>query len=181
VASAAAEFGALVAFARRSLAPWRPWAEIAGFTTWKTKALSNRCDRFAAPGRQSVPATLSPRKCRDLCRHAVIPNTKERGRRVKLHIVFAGAVVAALACPLAAQAQGIPGGIAHGAQEGGQAAGPVGAVVGGAVGGVVGGVQGLLGIAPTYAAYPVEGRPVYHHHRHWRRHTYRHVRHHPVS
>lgn len=107
--------------------------------------------------------------------------TRRKGRSVKLHIVFAGAVVAALACPLAAQAQGIPGGIAHGAQEGGQAAGPVGAVVGGAVGGVVGGVQGLLGIQPTYAAYPVEGRPVYRHHRYWRRHTYRHVRHHPVS
>jgi hypothetical protein len=110
-----------------------------------------------------------------------IPDTKERGRSVKFHIVFAGAVVAALACPLAAQAQGIPGGIAHGAQEGGQAAGPVGAVVGGAVGGVVGGVQGLLGIPPTYASYPVEGPRVYRHHRHWRRHTYRHVRHHPVS
>lgn len=141
----------------------------------------NGCDPFAALREQPLAATLSPRKCRDFWRHACIPNTKERGRSVKLHIVFAGAVVAALACPLAAQAQGIPGGIAHGAQEGGQAAGPVGAVVGGAVGGVVGGVQGLLGIQPTYAAYPVEGRPVYHHHRYLRRHTYRHVRHHPVS
>jgi hypothetical protein len=100
---------------------------------------------------------------------------------VKLHIVFAGAVVAALACPLTAQAQGIPGGIAHGVQEGGQAAGPVGAVVGGAVGGVVGGVQGLLGIQPTYAAYPVEERPFYRTHRHYRHHTYRRVRHRPVS
>lgn len=112
-----------------------------------------------------------------------ILNTEERGRSVKLHIVFAGAVIAALACPLAAQAQGIPGGIAHGAQEGGQAAGPVGAVVGGAVGGVVGGVQGLLGIQPTYAAYPVEGPAprVYRHHRYLRRHAHRYVRHHPVS
>jgi hypothetical protein len=100
---------------------------------------------------------------------------------VKLHIVFAGAVVAALACPLAAQAQGIPGGVAHGAYEGGQAAGPVGAVVGGAVGGVIGGIQGLFGIQPTYAAYPVEGRPAYRYHRHYRRHTYRRVRHRPVS
>ncbi len=102
---------------------------------------------------------------------------------MKLHIVFAGAVFAALACPLAAQAQGIPGGVAHGATVGGETAGPVGAVVGGAVGGVIGGVQGLLGIAPTYAAYPVEGPParVYHHRRYLRRHTYRQVRHHPVS
>ncbi len=93
-------------------------------------------------------------------------------------IVFAGAVLAALACPLAAQAQGIPGGMAHGAYVGGQTAGPVGAVVGGAVGGVIGGVQGLLGIPPTYVAYPA-GRPrVYRHHRYLRRHTYRHVRHH---
>jgi hypothetical protein len=102
---------------------------------------------------------------------------------VKLHIVFAGAVVAALACPLAAQAQGIPGGAAHGAYVGGETAGPVGAVVGGAVGGVIGGVQGLLGIPPTYASYPVEGPGprVYRRHPHWRRHTYRHVRHHPVG
>ena len=99
---------------------------------------------------------------------------------MKLHIVLAGTVVAALACPLAAQAQGIPGGIAHGVQQGGQAAGPVGAVVGGAVGGVVGGVQGLLGIEPTYAAYPVESPHVYQR-RHYRHHTYRRVRHHPVS
>lgn len=102
---------------------------------------------------------------------------------MKLHIVFASAMVVALACPLAAQAQGIPGGVAHGATVGGETAGPVGAVVGGAVGGVIGGVQGLLGIAPTYAAYPVEGPGprVYHHHRYLPRHTYRHVRHHPVS
>lgn len=101
---------------------------------------------------------------------------------MKFHIVLAGAVVAALACPLAAQAQGIPGGIAHGVQEGGQAAGPVGAVVGGAVGGVVGGVQGLLGLQPTYAVYPAEPPHVYRrYHGHYRHHTYRRVRHRPVG
>src|SRR5215472_2399172 len=109
------------------------------------------------------------------------PNISERGHSVKLHMVFAGAVVAALACPLAAQAQGIPGGIAHGANEGAQAAGPVGAVVGGVVGGVFGGVRGLFGIQTTYAAYPVEERPIYRTHRHYRHHTYRRVRHRPVS
>jgi hypothetical protein len=85
------------------------------------------------------------------------------------------------ALPVAAQAQGVPGGIAYGAYVGNRAAGPLGGIVGGAVGGVIGGVQGVLGITPAYAAYPVEPRPVYRH-RHWRKHTYRHVRHrHPTG
>ena len=53
---------------------------------------------------------------------------------MKFHIVFAAGVALALACPLSAQAQGIPDGIAHGADVGNQTAGPIGAVVGGAVG-----------------------------------------------
>lgn len=95
---------------------------------------------------------------------------------MKFQFVFAGAVVASLVCPIAAQAQGVPGGIAHGVYVGGQTAGPLGAVVGGAVGGVVGGVEGVLGIPPTYAAYPGEAPPVYRHHRYLRKHTYRRVR-----
>lgn len=114
---------------------------------------------------------------------------------MKTNMLFAGAVVVVLACPLAAQAQGIPGGIAHGASVGNQAAGPVGAVVGGAVGGVVGGVEGLFGIQPVPAAYsvaapaiqpasvvyPEPALPAYRHHRHYRRHTYRRMPHHRVS
>jgi hypothetical protein len=99
---------------------------------------------------------------------------------VKFHIVFASVVLASLASPLAANAQGIPGGAAHGAYVGNQAAGPVGAVVGGAVGGVIGGIEGVLGIEPTYASYPVAEPRVYHH-RHGVRHSYRHLRHNQSS
>src|SRR4051794_14988042 len=56
--------------------------------------------------------------------------------------VFAGVLLATMAAPLAAQAQGVPGGAAHGFNEGGRIAGPVGAVVGTAVGGGVGGGAG---------------------------------------
>jgi hypothetical protein len=47
------------------------------------------------------------------------------------------AIVAAVALPALAQAQGVPGGVERGSREGERAAGPVGAVVGGVVGGVV--------------------------------------------
>jgi hypothetical protein len=105
-------------------------------------------------------------------------SVKQRGYSVKFQILFAAGIAASLACPLAAQAQGIPDGAAHGAYVGNQAAGPVGAVVGGAVGGVIGGFEGALGIGPVYAAYPVEQpAPVYYHHRHWARHSYRRVHH----
>lgn len=71
---------------------------------------------------------------------------------------------AALALPVAASAQGVPGGMERGAHEGGRAAGPVGAVVGGAIGGVVGGVAGVLGVdqRPRFHHYVVEQhRPSY--------------------
>lgn len=65
-------------------------------------------------------------------------------------------IVATLATPLVAQAQGIIGGGRHGAAVGHRAAGPVGgavgAVVGGAVGGVVGGVKGVIGV-PQHTRY----------------------------
>jgi hypothetical protein len=55
-------------------------------------------------------------------------------------------VLAVLAMPVVANAQGIVGGAqqgaSQGAREGSKAAGPVGGAVGGAVGGVVGGVTG---------------------------------------
>jgi hypothetical protein len=94
---------------------------------------------------------------------------------VKLHVIFAGAIAASLAYPLAAQAQGVPDGIAHGAAVGGQAAGPIGGFVGGVVGGFIGGVDGLLGIHPV--SYSPGGPYVYPHHRRWRRHAYRYYRH----
>ncbi len=100
---------------------------------------------------------------------------------MKVKILFAGVVVASLASPLAAQAQGIPDGVAHGAYVGNQEAGPIGAVVGGAVGGVIGGVEGVLGLGPTYAAYPVGEPPRFYRRRHVVRHSYRHVHHRPTT
>ena len=69
-------------------------------------------------------------------------------------VLFASVIVASIAAPLTAQAQGVPGGFAHGASEGWRIAGPVGAVVGAPVGGVIGGVEGLLGIGPAYQEPP---------------------------
>jgi hypothetical protein len=70
------------------------------------------------------------------------------------------AVIFALAIPVAAQAQGVPGGIERGARDGERAAGPVGAIVGGTIGGVVGGVAGVLGVdqRPRFRTYAVEQR-----------------------
>ena len=44
------------------------------------------------------------------------------------------AIVAAVALPGVAQAQGVPGGIDRGSRDGERAAGPVGAIVGGVIG-----------------------------------------------
>lgn len=74
------------------------------------------------------------------------------------------AILAGLAMPIAAQAQGVPGGAAAGAAQGEAAAGPLGAVVGGVVGGVAGGVAGILGVdqRPRVREYIVrESRPSY--------------------
>ena len=70
------------------------------------------------------------------------------------------AIVAAVAIPALAQAQGVPGGVERGAREGERAAGPVGAIVGGTIGGVVGGVAGVLGVEqrPRFHSYVVEQR-----------------------
>src|SRR5215213_2506555 len=66
-------------------------------------------------------------------------------------------LLAALAFPVGAQAQGIIGGAQRGAEEGAAAAGPVGGVVGGVLGGAAGGVAGLLGIEerPRFQQYVV--------------------------
>ncbi|MDB5549978.1 MAG: hypothetical protein JWR73_1158 [Tardiphaga sp.] len=70
------------------------------------------------------------------------------------------ALVAALAVPAIAQAQGVPGGIERGSREGERAGGPVGAIVGGTIGGVVGGINGVLGVdeRPRFRSYVVEQR-----------------------
>jgi hypothetical protein len=67
-------------------------------------------------------------------------------------------LVAAMALPALAQAQGVPGGVERGSREGERAAGPVGAVVGGVLGGVAGGVAGVLGVdqRPRFHSYVVE-------------------------
>jgi hypothetical protein len=69
-------------------------------------------------------------------------------------------VAAALALPIVADAQGVPGGVERGSREGERAAGPIGAVVGGVIGGVVGGVTGVLGVdeRPRFRSYVVEQR-----------------------
>lgn len=68
------------------------------------------------------------------------------------------ALVATVAIPVLAQAQGVPGGVERGSREGERAAGPVGAIVGGVIGGVVGGVNGVLGVdqRPRFNSYVVE-------------------------
>jgi hypothetical protein len=70
------------------------------------------------------------------------------------------AVVATLAIPSMAQAQGVPGGIERGSRDGERAAGPVGGVIGGVIGGVVGGVNGVLGVdqRPRFHSYVVDQR-----------------------
>jgi hypothetical protein len=70
------------------------------------------------------------------------------------------ALVAAMALPVVAQAQGLPGGVERGSRDGERAAGPVGAIVGGVIGGVVGGVAGVLGVdeRPRFRSYVVEQR-----------------------
>ena len=66
------------------------------------------------------------------------------------------ALVATVAPPVVAQAQGVPGGIERGSRDGERAAGPVGGVIGG----VVGGVAGVLGVdqRPRFHSYVVEQR-----------------------
>jgi hypothetical protein len=70
-------------------------------------------------------------------------------------VIGIAVVAAAMALPVMAQAQGVPGGIDRGSRDGERAAGPVGAVVGG-----VAGVAGVLGVdeRPRFRSYVVEQR-----------------------
>jgi len=73
-------------------------------------------------------------------------------------------MLAMLALPVAAQAEGTVRGAQEGAAEGGRAAGPIGAIVGGTVGAATGTVGGILGVdtRPRFREYVVrEHRPSY--------------------
>jgi hypothetical protein len=69
-------------------------------------------------------------------------------------------MVAALALPVAAHAQGTIRGAQEGAEQGDRAAGPIGAIVGGAVGAAAGTVGGILGVddRPRFREYVVRQR-----------------------
>jgi Protein of unknown function (DUF1236) len=69
-------------------------------------------------------------------------------------------LLASLALPMTAQAQGTVRGAQDGAAQGGHDAGPVGAVVGGAIGAVAGTVGGILGVEdrPRFREYVVRER-----------------------
>jgi hypothetical protein len=80
------------------------------------------------------------------------------------NLIRVSLMAAALAFPVAAQAQGTFQGAAEGAEAGGRAAGPIGAIVGGTVGAAAGTVGGILGIddRPRFREYVVrERRPSY--------------------
>ena len=69
-------------------------------------------------------------------------------------------LLALLALPVAAQAQGTVRGAERGAAQGERDAGPVGAVVGGTVGAVAGTIGGILGVedSPRFREYVVHER-----------------------
>src|SRR3982074_442554 len=86
---------------------------------------------------------------------------------MKIRLLMPMAVLATLALPIAAQAEGTVRGAEEGAAAGGNAAGPLGAIVGGAVGAATGTVGGILGVddRPRFREYVVrEQRPSYRHH-----------------
>ena len=83
---------------------------------------------------------------------------------MKSKILLPIAMVAMLALPVAAQAEGTVRGAQEGAAEGGRAAGPIGAIVGGTVGAATGTVGGILGVdtRPRFREYVIrEHRPSY--------------------
>jgi hypothetical protein len=89
-------------------------------------------------------------------------------------LALAAGILALLAMPHPAHAQGMVGGARDGSREGNRIAGPVGGVVGGAigagVGGAVGGVKGVLGIPDRGYRRGYRCRGYY---RHGRFHCYR--------
>jgi hypothetical protein len=91
-------------------------------------------------------------------------NQQYGARDMKARSLLAPTLLALLAIPITAQAQGTIRGAQEGAEEGGRAAGPLGAIVGGAVGAATGTVGGILGVddRPRFREYVVrERRPSY--------------------
>src|SRR5215208_7006410 len=83
---------------------------------------------------------------------------------MKPRSLLGATLLALLALPITAQAQGTIRGAQEGAEEGGRAAGPLGAIVGGTVGAATGTVEGILGVddRPRFREYVVrERRPSY--------------------
>ena len=79
---------------------------------------------------------------------------------MKIKFVLPMVMLATLALPIAAQAQGTLRGAQEGAREGDRAAGPLGAIVGGAIGAATGTVGGILGVddRPRFRDYVVRER-----------------------
>jgi len=119
-----------------------------------------RCDVIATLVAQSIIVPHSFPDCHNIVTEPPLfagirrHRNKQRSCQVKSRMLYAGIIIVAVAAPLTAEAQGIPGGFARGASEGYRVAGPVGAVVGAPIGGVIGGVEGLLGITPAYYQPP---------------------------
>src|SRR5471032_328808 len=79
---------------------------------------------------------------------------------MKSKLLVSTMLLALLALPVAAQAQGTVRGMERGAAQGERDAGPVGAVVGGTVGAVAGTIGGILGVddRPRFREYVVRER-----------------------
>jgi hypothetical protein len=79
---------------------------------------------------------------------------------MKTKFIGTMALIAALALPMAAMAQGTVRGAQDGAAIGDRDAGPIGAIIGGTVGAAVGTVGGILGVEdrPRFRDYVVQER-----------------------
>ena len=79
---------------------------------------------------------------------------------MKSKLLASTMLLALLALPAAAQAQGTVRGMERGAAQGDREAGPLGAVVGGTVGAVAGTIGGILGVEdrPRFREYVVRER-----------------------
>jgi hypothetical protein len=79
---------------------------------------------------------------------------------MKSKLLASTMLLALLALPVAAQAQGTVRGMERGAAQGDREAGPLGAVVGGTVGAVAGTIGGILGVEdrPRFREYVVRER-----------------------
>jgi len=81
-------------------------------------------------------------------------------RHMQTRLLVPTMLLALLALPMAAHAQGTVRGMERGAAQGERDAGPVGAVVGGTVGAVTGTIGGILGVEerPRFREYVVRER-----------------------